>query len=174
MNSPNQHTYGVEVRPFRDRPGFVARYWAPGISPGDIRNPGTGEIVVFETESDAKAAGADRLFDVLNAPRLRVVSRSGKQEKYQKLSGPEFAALLRESGLTLTLFTYLYGTNERRVLQWIDGRDKDGKEELAPHPVRVMLELFKARPENIDYAEKITNEVTTPYRYSTSGAVPST
>jgi len=162
MNSPNPHTYGVDVRPFRDRPGFVARYWAPGISPGDIRNPETGEISVFETESDAKAAGAERLFDVLNSPRLRVVSRSGKQEKYQKLSGPEFATLLRESGISLKLFTYLYGTSERRALQWIDGRDKDGKEELAPHPVRVMLEIFKAHPEIIDFAEKVTDAVTSP------------
>jgi hypothetical protein len=45
----------------------------------------------------------------------------------------------------------------------MNGVNDKGQEERAPHPVRVLLELFKANPKNIDIAEQVTDGVTSPY-----------
>jgi hypothetical protein len=154
-------TYGVDAIPNAGGDGFIAFYRMPGLAPGYIRDPGTNRVSIFETEDAAVAAGARRLFEVMNTPRVRAKANSGKREKYERLSGPEFAQLLQESGITLTFFAFLYGTTERRVLGWIDGVNEKGEVDLAPHPARVMLELFKANQSNIDLAEQITDSVTT-------------
>ncbi len=75
----------------------------------------------------------------------------------------ELAILMSEAGITWKFFTYLYGTSERRLTEWMTGTNDKGQPEQAPHPVRVMLELFKANPNNIDIAEAVTDAVTTPY-----------
>ena len=155
-------TYGVDAIPNAGGPGFTAFYRMPGLVPGYIRDQQTNRVEIFETEDQAIAARARRLFDIMNAPRVRAKANSGKREQYARLSGSEFARLLQEAGITLTLFAYLYGTTEKRVLGWIDGVNEKGEVDLAPHPARILLELFKAAPSNVDLAEKITDSVTTP------------
>lgn len=155
--------YGAEAIPNMDAPGFLGLYRAPGLAPGFVRNPETNRVRNFDTEAEAIAAASLRLFDILNTPRLRTVSRSGKSERYEKLTKQELAVLLAESGITMKLFTYLYGTSERRMTEWLNGVNDKGNEERAPHPVRVLLELFKADPKNVDIAERVTDDVTTHY-----------
>ena len=67
------------------------------------------------------------------------------------MNGPEFAVALAEAGIGLTLFAYIYGTSIERAQQWIDGI------ESVPHPVRLLLELFRAYPTTIDLAESVTD-----------------
>src|SRR3546814_106171 len=155
-------TYGVDALPNAGGDGFVAFYRAPGLTPGYVRDPATNRVSIFETEDGAVAAGSRRLFAVMNAPRVRAKSNSGKREKHQRLTGSEFALLLQEAGITLTFFAFLYGTTEKRVLGWIDGVKEKGEVDLAPHPARLLLELFKENKENLDLAEGITDSVTTP------------
>jgi DNA-binding transcriptional regulator YiaG len=135
--------------------GFHARFSAPGLYPRLVARPHS-EPTIFEYEAEAEIAAMTALFGILNAPR-ETQSR-GKDMRYQKLSGPEFAVLLAESGLSLTLFAYLYGTSPDRAQSWIDGVDS------APHPARILLEIFKRHPELVDEAEDITAAVTTERR----------
>jgi DNA-binding transcriptional regulator YiaG len=153
-------SYGVKALPNEHGPGFVALYWAPGLKAG-LRRDEAGRPAVFSREADAEAAAAQRLFEVLNIPRARANASSSKKERYERLSGAEFAELIREVGITPTFLAYLYGTSDKRVFQWVDGVNEKGLEESPPHPVRVLLELFKGNPANIDIAERVTNAVTT-------------
>lgn len=159
----NQHqkvqAFGVRAEGEHDGDGFVAVYWAPGISPGLVRTP-DNRPRVFSTSLDAENAAAKRLFDVLNAPRERIRSRSSKVETYSKLAGAEFAGLLKDVNLTPTAFAFLYGTSDVRVFSWIDGVNSKGEPQDIPHPARVLLELFKADPRNIEIAERVTESVT--------------
>lgn len=135
-------------------------YYAPGLIPGTVRDR-AGVATVFPTEKDARLAAAEAMIATLNAPRdYRDVRDGGKPERYQKLSGAEFANLLQESGITLKLFAYIYGTSMKRAFWWLDGRNDKGGEENVPHPARILLELFKADPKNIDIAEAVTDSVT--------------
>lgn len=135
--------------------GFHAVFAAPGLVPRKVTRPDApNKPIPFPTKKAAEEEARRALFGILNAPRIN--QRRGKDVKYQKLSGPEFAVLLAESGLSLTLFSYLYGTSPERAQTWIDGVD------FAPHPARVLLEIFKANPEMVDLAEKVTDEATTP------------
>ena len=155
--------YGAEAIPNADGPGYVGLYRSPGLAPGFVRDPETKRLKVFDTEAEAIAAASLRLFDILNTPRLRTVGRSGKSEKYRKLTKQELAILMTEAGISWKFFSYLYGTSERRLTEWMNGVNEKGTEEQAPHPVRVLLELFKANPKNIDIAEAVTDAVTTHY-----------
>lgn len=155
--------YGAEAIPNTDGEGYLGLYRAPGLAPGFVRDPRTNRVKTFATKDSAIAAASLRLFDVLNKPRLRTVTRSGKSERYRKLTKQELAVLINEAGITHKFFTYLYGTTERRFSEWLTGVNEKGNEELAPHPVRVLLEIFKAHPETIDTAEKVTDSVTSPY-----------
>ena len=155
--------YGAEAIPNVNGDGFLGLYRAPGLAPGYVRDPATNRPLFFPTEEGAIAAASLRLFDVLNAPRLRTVNRSGKTERYQKLTPTELKILVNQAGITWKLLAYLYGTSERRLTEWMNGVNEKGQEERAPHPVRVLLELFKADPKNIDIAESVTNSVTSHY-----------
>ncbi len=155
--------YGAEAIPNMDGDGFIGLYRAPGLAPGLVRDPETNRVRHFPTQEGAIAAASTRLFEILNKPRLRTVTRSGKAERYEKLTKQELAILLNQSGITHKFFTYLYGTSERRLAEWLNGVNDKGQEERAPHPVRVMLELFKANPQNVDIAEAVTDAVTSHY-----------
>ena len=155
MNIHNQKpskTFVAKAVPCQD--GFYAKFSAPGLIPrlvGYQQQP-----KVFATAEAAENAARLAAFEVANAPRK--TQRRGKDVRYTKLSGPDFAVLLAESGLSLTLFAYLYGTSPDRVQSWLDGVDG------CPHPVRVLLEIFKRHPETIDTAEDVTEKVTTERR----------
>lgn len=136
---------------------FNALYSAPGLVPA-IAESADGRVYEYNSEKEAEAGAAKALIGILNAPRVRARQSEGKPERYQKLTGPEFAVLLQRAELTLTFFAELYGTSQQRVLQWIDSAED------VPHPVRIILELFVADPKNIDRAQAVTNAVTTSRR----------
>jgi hypothetical protein len=152
-------TFGVYVKAHNSGQGFVSWYWAPGLTPGITRDT-DGSIQRFETEEQAYSAGSKKLIEILNIPRVRAYQQSGKLEKYAKLTGPELADLLAGTGITATLATYILGTNEKRFFQWIDGKNEKGQDEAPPHHVRIILELLKANPDNIDIAQAVTDAVT--------------
>lgn len=135
--------------------GYIAQFSAPGLIPRYV-GMNQDDPKVFATAEDAEEAARKAAFAVANKPRQ--TQRRGKDVRYEKLSGPDFAVLLAESGLSLTLFAYIYGSSVDRVQGWIDGADN------APHPARVLLEIFKANPDMVDVAEDVTNAATTDRR----------
>ena len=144
-------TYIMQALPLANG-RFHALYSAPGLVP-DIARAADGRPYEYDTELEAEHGAAQFLYSLKN--NIRRKAKRSKPERYAKITGPEFAALLARSTLTPTLFAYLYGTSQQRVLDWID--DADG----VPHPARVLLELFIADEKNIDVAESVTDKVTT-------------
>lgn len=136
---------------------FNALYSAPGLIP-ELAMTRDGRPYLYDTEQEAEWGAAKSLIGVLNSPRVKARQHAGKPERYEKLTGPDFAMLLHRSGISPTFFAYLYGTSNKRVLSWIDGT------EAVPHPARIILELFIAHEANIDAAEKVTDRVTTERR----------
>lgn len=136
---------------------FHAVYSAPGRLPAvSAREDGTP--YVYNTEAEAEAGAARHLHRVLNAPRIEAKKHGGKSERYEKLTGPEFAMLLSRAGVTATWFAYVFGTSQQRVLGWLDGVDQ------VPHPARLLLELILADGANGDIIERVTDSVTTSRR----------
>lgn len=158
MQEKTRPAFGVKAEREHGGNGWVGVYWAPGITPGLVRN-GPAPMV-FSSDMEAKNAAAARLFDVLNSPRDRIKSRSSKVESYAKLTGAEFADLLKETGLSPTAFAFIYGTSDVRVFSWIDGVNSKGEPQDVPHPARVLLEIFKENPDAIQMAQAVTESVT--------------
>lgn len=131
---------------------FHAVYAAPGLTPV-VSSKDDGTPYVYNTEEEAEAWAAKHLHRVLNAPRQKANSKAA--ERYQKLTGSEFAVLLARAGVTRTWFAYVYGTSEQRVFGWIDGVDQ------VPHPARLLLELIIADEKNAGIVEAVTDQVTT-------------
>lgn len=156
MSKNKNRYYGIEAKAVSR--GFVGEFRAPGLTP-DVVKSDDGPVV-FGSEADAVAAGARVLMNLLNAPRARA-NAQGRRDFYRRMSGAEFAEKLKETGMTLTLFANTIGTSEKRVLQWIDGRNEKGDEELPPHHVRVLLEIFIRMPKTIDIAEDLAHEFST-------------
>lgn len=156
--------YGVDAIPHLSGDGWAGSYWAPGLEPGLARRGSDNKVLAYSTPAGAKLAAADTLIHVLNHPRLRANKRQGRSERYDKLSGPEFAEKLKDTGLTLKLFTDIIGTKEQRALMWLDGFNAKGEEERLPHYAHVLLEIFKRMPEAIDIAEELTNNHTSDMR----------
>lgn len=131
--------------------GFHAVFSAPGLVPRKVGRD--GHPFAFDSEKEAENAALRALFGALNAPRE--TQGRGRDTRYRKLTGPEFAVLLAESKIGLTLFAHIYGTFPDRVQSWIDGTND------VPHPARVLLEIFKAHPKTVDTAERVTEAVAT-------------
>lgn len=134
------------------RPGiFYGQFAFPGVEPRYVNV--NGAPALFGSEDEAVAAAALAMIETLNS---RPKERSNP-ESYTRLTGPEFAVLLAEAGITPTFFSYLNNSRLERVFGWMDASEE---KDLAPHPVRVLLEIFKAHPETIDTAEAVTERVT--------------
>lgn len=154
--------------------GFRARYAFPGVTPRLFQEGGSPKL--FRSEEAATVAAATELIRELNnrpgmpgatRPKSmddgtvidRPIPPRRKTERYERLSGSELSVLLAETGITLSFFQYLYNTNAERLLTWMGASADDDR---APHPVRVLLEIFKAYPDTINVAETITDSVTSP------------
>jgi hypothetical protein len=125
--------------------GFYAQWAAPGLIPDLVYDrrpiPNTGELrdggpLVFEHENAATATAMATLFNALNS-RKRVTS---PDMRYAKMWGPDFAAELSDTGLTVSEFALLWGTFPDRILSdWIDEASPRG----VPFPMWWVLELLK-------------------------------
>jgi DNA-binding transcriptional regulator YiaG len=135
--------------------GWVAQWACPGMIPIIFKDKGSGQDAVFPSETAARHAAQNALVHALINRDKFYGRQIGKPERYNKLSGDEFAELLAHAGLDHAFFAYLFGTTLRNVLMWQDGT-KD-----VPHPARLLLEIFKRHPSTIDLAEDITERVTT-------------
>jgi DNA-binding transcriptional regulator YiaG len=137
--------------------GWLGEYGFPGVRPFYVSD--AGKPTVHGSETEALASAAVSLMNALNnRPRNK-----GKPERYTKLTGPQLAVLLSESGLTPTFFAELYGTSSGRLVEWMDETAD------VPHPVRLLLEIFKRHPETVDVAEKVTAAVTVARRPRETG-----
>jgi len=139
------------------RGSFVAVFSAPGMVPQTLTKR-DGSPSVFETEELAEYHAGRAMISALNGPRIKAGANKRAPERYQKMTGPEFAMALSAAGITPTFFAYLYGTSQDRVLKWIDGVED------VPHPVRIVLALFAKSVENVDLAQEVTEAVTTSRR----------
>jgi hypothetical protein len=134
--------------------GFHAKFSAPGLIPRLVMDPDNhNRPRLFMAEQAAQISAMYALYGILNKPRKSHLR--GKDVRYKKLDGPEFAVLLAETNIGLTLFAWLWGCSMDRAQSWLDGTDG------TPHPVRILLELFKRHPELVDEAIEITEKVTT-------------
>jgi DNA-binding transcriptional regulator YiaG len=139
--------YSIKAVPL-PKGGFLGEYAFPGVRPYYVSD--RGQPTVHGSEAEALTSAAIALTNALNnRPRQR-----GKPERYTKLTGPEFAALLSETGITPTFFAELYGTSSARIVEWMDSVTD------VPHPVRLLLEIFRRDPGAIDTAEAITKTAT--------------
>lgn len=137
--------------------GYIAQFSAPGLIPRYVSLAHTPSTpIVFDTEEEAENAARKAAFGIFNTPRQ--TQARGKNVRFQKMTGEEFAVALAEARIGMTLFAYVYGTSVDRVQTWIDGTDG------VPHPARVLLALFKESERNVDIAEEVTDSVTTDRR----------
>lgn len=144
--------------------GWIAQWAYPGMPPELLRDE-NGAVQLYRTKADADAAAAMGLVDKLNSrnrtidpPKVRpeegrAHGTRSPRDRYTKLTGEEFMTLLAEAGLDPGFFAYLYGTSPDRIVKWADGID------MVPHPVRILLEIFKEFPDAVDLAEDVTEEV---------------
>lgn len=100
----------------------------------------------YGAPDDARLAAAEALLSALNGR-----TRSKRKHGYGRLSGADLSEALADLGITPTEFGILYGTTVERVLTWIDNAED------IPHPVRVMLEMFRI-PGALDAARRATRE----------------
>lgn len=128
--------------------GYISIWSAPGFNRGMLRMRPSRSPMMFHTAEDAELAAMRHVLEVLNKPRMRAITY--KPERYIKLTSAQFAEELRLAGVSPSFFAYMYGTSQRRVIEWIDGKED------VPHPARLLLALFQADPENIDIAEEVT------------------
>ncbi|AMX93693.1 MULTISPECIES: hypothetical protein [Mesorhizobium] len=154
MANKSNPIFRAWAEPNNRGPGFIALWIAPGLV-ADIVRPDGKTPAIFSTELEAELAGWRRMAEVLNGPRIRANRDQGKKERYQRLTGPEFAEQLRAAGITPTFLAFIYSTSPHRVLTWLDGAED------IPHPIRVLLALFQADERNIDIAERVTEAITT-------------
>ena len=131
--------------------GWWLAYWAfPGMIPTYV---GGDLAVTFRTKAEADTVAKLALADAL----LSRFTTTDKPERYEHMPAAEFAADLRDAGLTPTAFARLFGTTQAKVVtDWIGGLKP------IPHSARVLLSLFLRHPETIDMAEEMTAKHTTP------------
>jgi hypothetical protein len=146
------------------RHGWMAQHAVYGNVPSFIGD-GRGNIKQFATEQDAANAAREQVLSDLNlqihkvnpATRGKKDSKHGTKSppvRYEKLSGEEFRVLLNEANLDPQSFMYLYGTGPQRMQDWMNSAAD------IPHPVRILLEIFREFPEAINTARDATESVT--------------
>jgi hypothetical protein len=75
------------------------------------------------------------------------------KQRFEKMSGPDFAVALAEVGLSPTEFAALWGTDQDRVLSWFD----DAEERGVPFPMWWILELLRISG-NISLAHQVAQQ----------------
>ena len=145
---------------YRDQTVWGA-YWAfPGMVPAwvmDAHDP--PRTAIFDLREDAEEEAKIALANAL----LSRFTTTDLPERYRHIQAADFAADLKESGITPTQFARVYGISQDSVMSWINGIARRlGKSDRIPHAARVMLALFLAYPDAIEIAERVTAENTTP------------
>lgn len=135
----------IRALPFRR--GFKGQFGSPGRIPDLVKE--RGEVIEFISEDHALAAAGEVLCEMLNAaPPLR-----DKVAYYDRMTPSEFSNALSDLDITLTEFSWLWGTKETRSQKWIRGEDG------IPHGVRVFLALLEL-PGALEKARETTSKVT--------------
>jgi hypothetical protein len=173
----------AEARPVYDHDQqFWGAYWAfPGMVPAWVTDQADGLPLVFERREDASLSAKLALANAL----LHRFATSDLPERYRHMAAANFAADLRETGITPTRFARVYGVSQSAVMAWINGVSArpqrghgggGGGGIPIPHAARVLLALFLAYPDAVDVAERVTAENTTPrheFAEEVTGPAPS-
>lgn len=165
MTGKREKTYWAMATPHDDGGGYVGAYGAPGLTPGLIRDR-DGSVTRFPTGELAELAAWRRLADVINSLPKLASKHGGKQERYQKPTGPEFAELMAEANATPTAIAYIFAQKLSKIQEWVTGIDEKGNSTSAPHWSRVLLRIFARFPETFDFALDLTERYTVERRPS--------
>lgn len=163
MGNKKEKTYWAAGEPARDGDGFVGIYGAPGLSAGMIRDL-DGNVTKFPDRDLAELAAWRRMGDVINFLPKLASRHGGKQETYQKPTGPEFANLMADAAVTPTAVAYIFAQKLSKIQEWVSGVDEKGNTTAAPHWTRVLLRIFAKFPESFDFALELTEKYTTNRR----------
>lgn len=131
---------------------FIAQYSAPGALPRLVLSE-DGSPVEFVVEQEAEIAAMYALFASLNAPRVKERIATWGSIQTEKWGGADLGAALSAVGLAPEVFADIYGTKLSRMSDWLGGKD------AVPHPVRLLLSIFRALPEAIEVAVAITASI---------------
>jgi hypothetical protein len=104
----------------------------------------------WRSEIEATAAAGLAMCTALNG-RYVATSKFG----YKRLSGGDLAGRLAELQLSPTEFSRIWGTDQRRVMSWIDG-DQD-----IPYAVGPFLEMLSL-PGGLQVARRMADEAIDP------------
>lgn len=136
----------AEGRRLRGSDHHWGAYWAfPGMVP---------KLQNYDHETQEAAALTAKV--LLANALINRVRDTAKRERYIPLAPEDFAASLREAGVTLTTFARITGTDQDNVLKWIDGLRP------VPHAIRVVLALLLAFPDALEVAEAETARGSVP------------
>jgi hypothetical protein len=160
----------AEGRPIDHDQQLWGAYWAfPGMVPAWVIEEADGLPLVFERQEDASLSAKLALANAL----LARYATTDLPERYRHMAAADFAADLREAGITPTRFARVYGVSQSAVMAWINGvAGRPGKSDRIPHSARVLLALFLAYPDAVEVAEQVTAENTTPRHEFAEGVSP--
>jgi DNA-binding transcriptional regulator YiaG len=133
-----------EIFALEARGGFTPAFRFPGKDERERVRDGSGAVLIVAGKNDAFAEAGFAMCEALNG---RFRNRS--PHAVDRLTGPEFAGILTDLGLTPNQFALFHGTRMDRVIDWIDGVQE------IPHSVRTMLALL-ALPGAVQIAHQIT------------------
>lgn len=172
MDNKKEKTYWAAGEPARDGDGFVGIYGAPGLSAGMIRDQ-DGNITKFPDRDLAELAAWRRMGEVINSLPKLASRHGGKQERYRKPTGPEFANLMADAAVTPTAVAYIVAQKLSKIQEWVSGIDEKGNATAAPHWTRVLLRIFAKFPESFDFALELTEKYTIDRRPAEARSKPS-
>lgn len=139
--------YDVEAEPIHGGDGFVGAFCIPGLTRRLVRNP-DGTTASFDTEDEAIAAAGEGLCDLMNSRTISTDNSYG----YRVIGGAELAVALARLELSPAVFAMFCGTDHRRVMEWIDGKQS------IPRTVNLIVTLL-ALPGAIKAAHDLTDSI---------------
>ena len=130
--------------------GQWGAYWAfPGMVPTWVVEQADDLPLVFDRQEDASLSAKVALANAL----LTRHTTTDLPERYRHMAAADFAADLRDAGITPTRFARVYGVPQSAVMAWINGiAGRPGKADRIPHAARVLLALFQAYPDAVEVA----------------------
>lgn len=131
---------------------FAAQYGAPGLISEIVKNNRDGTEELSNTAVRAELLAARILLKILNT-RAHALRNQGKN-RYPHLTPAQFAQELAAVEVTPTWFAEIYGTNQKRILDWLEGN------EPVSHPARVLLFAMRRDPALAAALETFVGQIT--------------